>query len=93
MAKNPRFLEDHELYEGIERSQAPIPYWLIVLVLIVIGVALVLSLPFWGDRTHNPGTFFNAANQRPGWDWGTVGVILYMGVGFGIIYWVTMKRG
>ena len=81
MAKDPRLLEDHELYEGIERSQGPIPYWLVVITLIVIAVGLVLSIPFWGDRPNNPGTFLNASHTRPGWDWGTASRVVCIGVG------------
>jgi hypothetical protein len=92
MSKDPRHLEDHEIYEGFERSQAPIPYWLIVLTLIVLGVGLVLSIPFMGNRATNPGTFFSASHTRSGWDGGTIAVLFLIALAFGIVYWATKRR-
>lgn len=93
MREDPRDIQQNEVAREVERSQGPIPYWMIILIVIVYSTAIILSLPILGNRTgQNITTFFNDTHTRGTIDFGTVGGGAYLAVGFFVIYYVFMIR-
>lgn len=95
VGEDPRTLQRNEVSRNIERSQGPIPYWMVVLTILVYSVAIILSLPLFGDRKVQPGqvpTFLNQSHTRPWIDYGTVAGGAYLAIGFFVIYYVMMVR-
>ncbi|MHB1285991.1 MAG: hypothetical protein ACYCYP_05405 [Leptospirales bacterium] len=95
MSEDPRSLQQNEVSRNIEKSQGPIPYWMVVLTVLVYSVAIILSLPLFGDRKLQPGTvptFLNESHTRPWIDYGTIAGGAYLAIGFSVIYYVMMVR-
>ncbi len=95
MSEDPRTFQRSEVGKDLQKSQGPIPYWMMILTAIVYGVALILSLPLFGDRhapTNHPATFLNKTHTRAWVDYGTVAGAAYLGIGFYVIYYVMMVR-
>lgn len=93
LREDPREIQQNEVAREIERSQGPIPYWMIILIVIVYATAIILSLPILGNRTgQNIHTFVNDTQTRGSIDFGTVGGGAYLAAGFFVIYYVFMIR-
>jgi uncharacterized BrkB/YihY/UPF0761 family membrane protein len=94
MSEDPRSLQQNEIARNIEKSQGPIPYWMVVLTILVYSVALILSLPLFGDRKGSQAvtTFLNQSHTRPWVDYGTIAGGSYLAIGFFVIYYVMMVR-
>ncbi|MDQ6972823.1 MAG: hypothetical protein Q9M30_09245 [Mariprofundaceae bacterium] len=81
---NKRGLEYWELVEKIPESQRRVPFWFIGIIIMVILVAFVLTLPFWGDRPDHP---------RPWFTWGQVAAAVYIVIAGGFVYFMTTLYG
>ncbi len=93
MREDPREIQQNEIAREIERSQGPIPWWMVILIVIVYATAIILSLPILGNRTgQNINTFFSDTHKRGTFDFGTVGGGAYLAGGFFVIYYVFMIR-
>ncbi len=93
MREDPREIQQNEVARQIEQSQGPIPWWMVILIVIVYSTAIILSLPILGNRTgQNINTFFNDTHTRGTIDFGTIGGGAYLAAGFFVIYYVLMIR-
>ena len=93
MREDPREIQQNEVARQIEQSQGPIPWWMVILIVIVYSTAIILSLPILGNRTgQNINTFFSTNHQRGTIDFGTIGGGAYLAAGFFVIYYVFMIR-
>jgi hypothetical protein len=95
MSEDPRTFQQTQVGKDLQKSQGPIPYWMMILTAIVYSVALILSLPLFGNRhtpANRPSTFLNKTHTRPWIDYGTVAGAAYLGVGFYAIYYMMMIR-
>lgn len=78
-----RGLEDWEMAETIQESQHNVPYWFVVVFIVLLLVAVALNFPFWGDRPDNPRAWFN---------WGIPAAVVYCVVASLLIYWFVDYR-
>jgi len=83
---------DADLYNQIDRSQRRIPWWLGIMVGIVILFAVVLNAPFLGGRGATPLDGLTGGGSGPLLDVGMLMALVYVGGGFAVIFWYTWKR-
>ncbi len=90
MADGDRF-SNADLYTQIEKSQKQIPWWLWVMVAVVMVLAVALNAPF---LKGNEGNALNALSNPDGsfLDMGMVAALLYVGGGFAALFWYTWMR-
>lgn len=84
---------DADLYNQIQRSQRRIPWWIVIMVGIVILFAVVLNAPFLTTGGGGNPLANLTAGHGPILDVGMVMALLYVGVGFAVIFWYTCRRG
>jgi len=79
-----RGLEDWEMVQTMNKTEASIPYWFIAIFIVLLLVAIGLTFPFWGNR---PGY------ERPWFDWGIpAGAAWVIVMSFGIYYFVDLRH-
>lgn len=78
-----RGLEDWEMVEKIPESQHHIPYWFVLLFVVLLLIAVGFSFPFWGNRPDFHRSWF---------DWGLPGAVIYVTVAAFAIYWMVDLR-
>lgn len=91
-ADGDRF-SDADLYRQIDKSQRRIPWWLAIMVGIVIVFAVVLNAPFLAGSGTHPLAHLTDGGGGPILDIGMLMALLYVGGGFAVIFWFTWKRG
>jgi len=94
MAEGDRF-SDADLYRQINKSQHKIPWWLMVMVGIVLLLAVVMNAPFLkGKGATSVADVAQAAQGASGGfvDIGMLMALIYVGGGFAFIYWYTCMR-
>jgi len=84
---------DADLYKQIDKSQRRIPWWLMVMVGVVILMAVVLNAPFLVGQGGNPLANLFSGRSGPFLDTGMVMALIYVGGGFAVIFWYTFRRG
>ncbi|MDH5525876.1 MAG: hypothetical protein OEY97_01045 [Nitrospirota bacterium] len=85
--------EDADLYNRIESSQRNIPWWLAVMVGMVMLLAVMLNAPFLTGGGGNPLERLAAgAGGGSFLDGGMLAALLYVGGGFVVIFWYTWRR-
>jgi hypothetical protein len=82
---------DADLYGQIDKSQQRIPWWLGIMVGVVILFAVVLNAPFLGGRGMTPLDGL-MDGSGPILDVGMLMALVYVGGGFALIFWFTWKR-
>ncbi len=90
MADGDRF-SDADLYGQIDKSQRRTPWWLWVMVAVVLVLAVALNAPF---LKGNEGNALNALSNPEGsfLDAGMVAALVYVGGGFAVLFWFTWMR-
>ncbi|MFQ5508064.1 MAG: hypothetical protein ACE5FN_01870 [Leptospirillia bacterium] len=83
---------DADLYRQIEKSQRNIPWWLVVMVGVVMLMAVALNAPFLGDRGSTPAELLTGAASGGFLDIGMLLALFYVGGGFIVIFWFTFSR-
>lgn len=78
-----RGLEDWEMVEKIPESQHHIPYWFVLMFVVLLLIAVGFSFPFWGNRPDFHRSWF---------DWGLPGAVVYVSVAAFAIYWMVDLR-
>ncbi len=73
---------DSDLYKQIDKSQARTPWWLWVMVGVVMVLAVALNAPF----------LKGAAGAHGFLDWGMLAALFYVGGGFVFLFWYTWMR-
>jgi hypothetical protein len=83
---------DAQIYTQIHRSQRRIPWWLVIMVAVVILFSVVLNAPFLG---RSGGSLLDRLTGADGpfLDVGMVMALVYVGGGFAVIFWYTCRRG
>ena len=83
---------DAQIYSQIHKSQRRIPWWLVIMVAVVILFSVVLNAPF---LTTSSGSLMDRLTGADGplLDWGMVMALVYVGGGFAVIFWYTCRRG
>lgn len=83
---------DKQIYSQIHRSQRRIPWWLAIMVGVVILFAIVLNAPF---LETTGGSLVDRLTGRGGplIDGGMLMALIYVGGGFAAIFWFTSRRG
>jgi hypothetical protein len=84
---------DADLYRQIDKSQRRIPWWLVIMVGVVVLMAVVLNAPFLVGRGGNPLANLFSGHSGPILDTGMVMALIYVGGGFAVIFWYTFRRG
>jgi hypothetical protein len=84
---------DADLYTQIDKSQHRIPWWLVIMVAIVILLAVVLNAPFLTGRGGNPLAHLFEGGSGSFLDPGMIMALIYVGGGFAAIFWFTCRRG
>jgi hypothetical protein len=84
---------DADLYTQIDKSQRRIPWWLVIMVGIVILLSVVLNAPFLTGHGGNPLSHFTLTGPGSFLDPGMIMALVYVGGGFAIIFWFTCRRG
>ncbi len=82
---------DKDLYGQIDKSQRNIPWWLVVMVGVVILLAVVLNAPFLGEQGGHPLSRIGGGDGAF-LDVGMVMALVYVGGGFAAIFWFTCAR-
>lgn len=83
---------DADLYGQIEKSQRRIPWWLVVMVGIVVLLAVVLNAPFLVRGGGNPLEVLLGGGSGALIDPGMLMALVYVGGGFAVIFWFTCRR-
>jgi len=83
---------DADLYTQIDKSQHRIPWWLVIMVAIVILLSVVLNAPFLTGRGGNPLTHLMGGGSGSFLDVGMIMALVYVGGGFAVIFWYTCRR-
>jgi hypothetical protein len=95
MADGDRYT-DADLYNQIDKSQRKIPWWLLVMIGVVLLLAVVLNAPFLkGQGATGMADVAQAAQAADGEGFVDVGMLMalvYVGGGFAFIYWYTCVR-
>jgi len=82
---------DKQIYGQIHKSQRRIPWWLVIMVGVVILFSVVLNAPFLtGSGGHPLSHLFG---DGPVLDVGMLMALIYVGGGFVAIFWYTFRRG
>lgn len=82
---------DKQVYAQIHKSQRRIPWWLVIMVGVVILFSVVLNAPFLtGSGGHPLSHLFG---DGPVLDVGMIMALVYVGGGFAAIFWYTCRRG
>jgi len=84
--------DDADLYQQIQQSQRKIPWWLVVMVGIVILLSIVLNAPFLGGREGDPLALLKGGVDSGFFDFGMIAALIYVGLGFLVIFWFTCWR-
>lgn len=85
--------DDADLYNQIDRSQASIPWWLVVMLALVMLLAVVLNAPFLTGGGGNPLERLAAGSRGESFlDGGMLAALIYVGGGFALIFWYTWRR-
>jgi len=83
---------DKQIYSQIHKSQNRIPWWLVIMVAVVILFAVVLNAPFLTGSGGHPLAHL-LGRDGPLLDPGMVMALVYVGGGFAVIFWYTCRRG
>jgi hypothetical protein len=83
---------DKQIYSQIDESQNRIPWWLVIMVGVVIVFAVLLNAPFLTGSGGHPLAHL-LGRDGPLLDTGMVMALLYVGGGFAVIFWYTCRRG
>lgn len=83
---------DAQLYGQVHKSQRRIPWWLAIMVGVVILFAIVLNAPFLG-QTGGGLLERLTGGDGPLLDMGMLMALIYVGGGFAVIFWYTSRRG
>jgi len=89
---------DADLYKQIHKSQRRIPWWLTVMIGIVILLAIALNAPFLSEGGGGLMSWLTgkaqpqAAGSESFFDFGMLAALFYVGGGFVVIYWFTCWR-
>jgi len=83
---------DADLYNQIDKSQHRIPWWLVIMVGIVILLAVVLNAPFLTGRGGHLLAHLMEGGSGSFLDVGMIMALVYVGGGFAVIFWYTCRR-
>ncbi len=83
---------DADLYGQIDKSQHSIPWWLVVMLVVVMALAVALNAPFLGLEGGHPLANLSARQGGSFLDGGMIAALLYVGGGFLVIFWYTCMR-
>ncbi|MDH4229060.1 MAG: hypothetical protein OEW11_04830 [Nitrospirota bacterium] len=85
--------QDSDLYQQIHRSQRTIPWWLVVMLAVVVLLAVALNAPFLTGGGANPMEKLAGGHGSGSFlDMGMALALLYVGGGFAVIFWFTWRR-
>ncbi len=82
---------DKQIYNQIHKSQRNIPWWLVIMVGVVILFSVVLNAPFLTRSGGLPLSHLFGDGAYV--DTGMLMALLYVGGGFAVIFWYTFRRG
>lgn len=82
---------DKQIYSQIHKSQRRIPWWLVIMVGVVILFSVVLNAPFLTGSGGHP--LAHLTGDGPVLDLGMIMALVYVGGGFAVIFWYTCRRG
>ncbi|MBI5137790.1 MAG: hypothetical protein HZA24_10730 [Nitrospirae bacterium] len=91
VAEGDRFT-DADLYGQIDKSQRRTPWWLWVMVGVVLLLAVVLNAPFLTGHGGDVVGALSRGGDGPFLDGGMVAGLLYVGGGFAFLFWFTWMR-
>lgn len=91
MADGDRFT-DADLYNQIDKSQRSTPWWLWVMVGVVLLLAVVLNAPFLKGHGGDVLGTLSSGGDGHFLDIGMVMALLYVGGGFAVLFWYTWMR-
>ena len=94
MADGDRYT-DADLYNQIHKSQRKIPWWLLVMIGVVLLLAVVLNAPFLKGQGTTSLVDVAQVVQVADSGFADIGMLLaliYVGGGFAFIYWYTCIR-
>lgn len=83
---------DKQIYGQIHKSQNRIPWWLVIMVGVVILFAVVLNAPFLTGSGGHPLAHL-LGREGLLLDSGMLMALVYVGGGFAVIFWYTCRRG
>ncbi len=83
---------DADIYGQIDQSQRKMPWWLVLMVGVVILLAVVLNAPFLGGKGGDPMALVSGTGSGSFLDAGMIAALLYVGLGFCAIFWYTCWR-